>query len=107
MSQFDPFISMELPYLADVLALKLLEERVNASLLGLDADSREDLLDVVGRRGLVAAELEEEVCRKVLHFVGGFCAEAVSNYSGSAAKATTRGAYFWVVVVENKRINHF
>lgn len=48
-------------YLVDVLALKLLEQRVDARLLSLDAHRAEDLLDVLSRGGGVAAEAEKEV----------------------------------------------
>ena len=60
-------------YLVDVLALELRDELLEALLIGLDTDGVEDLLDVGGRGRGVAAEAEEQVSRKVLHFDGVFC----------------------------------
>ena len=59
-------------YLVDVLALELRDELLEALLIGLDTDGVEDLLDVGGRGRGVAAEAEEQVSRKVLHFDGVF-----------------------------------
>ena len=58
-------------YLGDVLALELGEKSAEALIVGLNANGAEDLLDVGGRRGGVASQAEEEVCREVLH-CGGF-----------------------------------
>jgi len=55
-------------YLVDVLALKLRDELVKTLLIGLNSNGFENSLDVVGRRGGVATETEEEVCCEVLHF---------------------------------------
>ena len=55
-------------YLLDVLALELGDELVETLRLGVDANGLKDGLDVRGSRGLVAAELEEEVGCEVLHF---------------------------------------
>jgi hypothetical protein len=55
------------PYLVDVLALQLVEERVETVAVSLDADGLKDSGDVLGRRGGVATEGEEEVSRQVLH----------------------------------------
>jgi len=57
-------------YLVDVLALKLLEQRLDAGLFSLDTDRAENFLDVAGGRRGVAGQAEEEVRREVLHFVG-------------------------------------
>jgi hypothetical protein len=55
-------------YLLDVLALELRKELVETVTLGVNTDGGEDGLDVLGRGGLVAGEVEEEVGCKVLHF---------------------------------------
>lgn len=58
----------DIPYLLDVLALEFADELLEALGVGLNADRREELLDVAGAGLLVAAEGEEEVSREVLHF---------------------------------------
>lgn len=57
-------------YLGNVLALELRDQLGQAIGIGLDADGREDGLDVLGGGGGVATEAEEEVSCEVLHFVG-------------------------------------
>ncbi|KAK8915688.1 hypothetical protein VCV18_010385 [Metarhizium anisopliae] len=47
-------------YLGDVLALKLGEESLQAVIVGLNTDGRKDVLNVLGRRRVVASEAEEE-----------------------------------------------
>lgn len=54
-------------YSVDILALELRDQLVETLLVGLNADSGEDLLDVGARRGGVTADLEEEVCSNVTH----------------------------------------
>ena len=66
------FIDAFRSYLVNVLALELRDELLEALLIGLDTDGVEDLLDVGGRGRGVAAEAEEQVSRKVLHFDGVF-----------------------------------
>lgn len=56
--------------LLDVLALELADELGEAVLLGVNTDGGQDGLDVLGLRGVLAAELEEEVCCEVLHLEG-------------------------------------
>lgn len=63
----------DIAYSVDVLALQLADELLDALGVGLNADRREDLLDVRGAGGILAAQGEEEVSREVLHFDGGFC----------------------------------
>lgn len=58
-------------YLVDVLALKLLNELVEALVVGLDTDRLENGLDVGGRGRGVASKAEEKVSSEMLHFVGG------------------------------------
>ena len=58
---------MEVAYLVDVLALKLGDEHVETVAVGLNTNGVEDLLDVGGGGGLLAAEGEEEVSCEVLH----------------------------------------
>lgn len=55
-------------YLLDVLAGELRDELVEALTLSVNTDGGEDGLDVLGRGGLVASEVEEEVSGEVLHF---------------------------------------
>lgn len=55
-------------YLLDVLAGELRDELVEALTLSVNTDGGEDGLDVLGRGGLVAGEVEEEVSGEVLHF---------------------------------------
>ncbi len=57
-----------IPYLVDVLAVKLREELLEALIVGLNANGGQDALDVLGRGGAVASEPEEEVSCEVLHF---------------------------------------
>jgi hypothetical protein len=57
----------------DVLALELGDEFVEAFIVGLDSDGREDLLDVGGGGRGVASDLEEEVGSNVTHFRVVFC----------------------------------
>jgi len=57
-------------YLVDVLALELRQKGGEALIVSLDADGREDSLDVLGRGGGVATEPEKEESRQVLHFDG-------------------------------------
>lgn len=58
-----------LSYLRDVLALKLGDEGVQALIVSLNADGRENGLDILGGRAGVATEAEEEESGDVLHFV--------------------------------------
>lgn len=60
-------------YLGDVLALKLGEESLQAVIVSLNTDGGEDVLNVLGRRRVVASEAEEEVSGEVLHFECGDC----------------------------------
>ena len=55
-------------YLLDVLALELGHELVETLTLSVNTDGGEDGLDVLGRGGLVASEVEKEVSCEVLHF---------------------------------------
>lgn len=55
-------------YLINVLARELRDELVEAVIIGLDADSSENLLDISGRRVGVATDLEEKVSSDVAHF---------------------------------------
>jgi hypothetical protein len=59
---------MRYSYLGDVLALKLLEEGVDALLIDVDTDGLDDSLDVSGGWAGVASEAEEEESSQVLHF---------------------------------------
>ena len=54
-------------YGVDVLALELRDELGEAVLVSLNADGGENLLDVISRRGGVAADHEEEVCSNITH----------------------------------------
>ena len=54
-------------HLVDVLALELGDELLNSGILGLDADSGKELLDVASGGGGVTAGLEEQVSSQVLH----------------------------------------
>jgi len=65
------------PYLVDVLALELRDELLDAVIIGLDTDGREDLLDVLGAGAGVTTEAEEEVSCEVLHFEWGFLEMAI------------------------------
>ena len=51
----------------DILALELREKLLETLVVGLNANSTEDLLDVRSRGGGVAANLEEEVRSEVTH----------------------------------------
>ena len=87
-SLFSQTISVQYaPYLVDVLALELGDELVETIGISLNADGVQDALeiislvgseaiscstmrshlDVLGGRGGVSTEAEEEVCREVLH----------------------------------------
>jgi len=77
-------------YLLDVLALKLGDELVETVRLGVDANRLKNSLDVGGSGGLVAAELEEEVCGEVLHFCGCW------------RKSCQSGGFLKIVVVARK-----
>lgn len=57
-----------LSYLVDVLALELGDELVEALGVSLNANGLEDLLDIGGLGGIVAAKLEQENSCEVLHF---------------------------------------
>jgi len=50
-------------YLGDVLALELGKELVETLSVGLNTNGSEDLLDVAGRWGGIASQVEEKVCR--------------------------------------------
>jgi len=69
-------------YLVDVLALELRDELVQALVIGLDTDAREDLLDVGSGGGGVAAKAEEEVSCEVLHFECGDCTSSLVSFAG-------------------------
>ena len=56
-------------HLADVLALELRDELVEAVVIGLDASDIEELLDVRSRGGGVSTGLEEEVGSNVTHLI--------------------------------------
>jgi hypothetical protein len=54
--------------LLEVLALELSNELVQALLIGVNANGREDRLDILSGGGGVASKGEEEVSGEVLHF---------------------------------------
>lgn len=66
-----------MPYLVDVLALKLRDELLKTLVISLNADGLKDLLDVSGLGRGVATEAEEKVCSEVLHFAGFMTARRV------------------------------
>lgn len=51
----------------DVLAVELSNELVEALVIAVNANGRDDFLDVGSRRRGVATDLEEEVCSNVTH----------------------------------------
>lgn len=55
-------------YLVDVLAVELGDELVQTLGVGLNTNRLQNLLDIGGLGGLVAAKLEEENSCEVLHF---------------------------------------
>ena len=57
-------------HLVDVLAVELRQECLQAVVIGLDTDGRENVLDVGSRRGGVSTEGEEEVGCEMLHLDG-------------------------------------
>ena len=63
--------SMNNTYSIDVLALELGDQLLETVILSLNANGRENLLDISGRRGGVATDLEEEVSSNVTHLVEG------------------------------------
>lgn len=66
---------MLLTNLVDVLAFELGDELLEALLIGVNTDGREDGLDIVARGGVVASKDEEEESCEVLHFEICFCAK--------------------------------
>ena len=54
-------------YSVDILALELGDQLLETVILSLNANGRENLLDISGRRGGVATDLEEEVSSNVTH----------------------------------------
>ena len=58
-------------YSVDILALELGDQLLETVILSLNANGRENLLDISGRRGGVATDLEEEVCSEMTHLFGG------------------------------------
>jgi hypothetical protein len=67
--------------LVDVLALELVDESLEAVLIGLNANGLEDLLDVIGVGGGVATEAEEKVSGEMLHFGCGLLESAGARVS--------------------------
>jgi hypothetical protein len=97
------FASRIYAYLVDVLAVKLLKERAEALLVGVNANRAEDSLDVLSRGGGVAGQAEEEESCEVLHLVG-VCRKALVNCRGGAkvlAGHSLLGGWF-----RDRRINH-
>lgn len=54
-------------YGVDIFAFELRDQRLEALVIGLDANCTEDVLDIVSRRGGVTADLKEEVCCDMTH----------------------------------------
>jgi hypothetical protein len=76
----------------DVLALKFGEKGGETIIISLNSNRAEDRLDVLGRRRRVAAKLEEEICRKVLHFDGDSMPMLVSQ-AGSMSWGSGQGSF--------------
>jgi len=57
-----------LPYLVDVFTLQLLDQLLEAVLIGVDTDGGKDTLDVVCGWVGVTGQAEKEVGCEVLHF---------------------------------------
>lgn len=107
-------------YLRDGLALKLLNEGVDALLINIDTDRLDNGLDVSGRWDVLATELEEEVCSEVLHF-DGLGIRSVSNIGlyinapyisksyrdHDTGKLRMRALTVGCLLEENRRINQF
>lgn len=94
-------------YFLQVLAVKFLDQLVQAVGVGLDADGRENALDVFSRGRGVAAEAEEEICCEVLH--GGDRAVISVRDSGLRRDPACQTYGEWVGEdgCSNKRVNRF
>lgn len=70
------YLRFNLTYSVDIFSLELRDQLLEALVIGLDANCIEDLFDIAGRRGGVAADLKEEVCRNMTHLLG--CLDQIS-----------------------------
>ena len=97
----------------DVLALELRDQSVETLIISFDSDGFENALDVLCRRRGVTAEVEEKVCRKVLHFdcwEGGMLAQLSSRipFEHRCAAGWAWGSSLLVdCVLGNRRFNQF